>query len=1504
MSSTTYNSTVQKVYIAYYGRPADPLGLEYWAYQLEKAAGDLNAILNAFGTSEEARALYGAYATNFAIVNAIYQQIFNRPADASGLLYYDAGLRTGSMTIVDIAQRIIDGARERDAAVVSNKLTAAQQFTQSLDVYSKVSAYSGNSAAATARSWLSNINEQTSSLTAAQTGLPATVEAMVMAKGEDPSLASRFVLTNGVDTALLFTGGGGSDRFEASQDSLTPGDSLVGGGGNDVMSLSLNTGGTYGGSVSTSSIETVEITASGGAVTLDATGFQGVSRLVLKSPSSAVTVTNMAGLPAVSVTGAQDNVVLQAASSVIAGNADSLSLTLDGVAATKSTGIAVQGVETLAVTSIGTASGSAAQPLVLQGDSLKTVMLTGPTALSVALDLNTSLSSVGSITGDAAIQSVELRTDFNDAVSVNLGAGDDRIALSAISSLYSLDGGAGSDRLVTSVSVTDTVALNIRGFEAVELVNAPSVRMNVTNNTISNVFVQDGKGGSLSGLVSGGQAWLLLGGDLSLTNPTGWVGSSDSLTVNVGARDGAGSTGSLTNTSVSASLIETATLNNLQSVTDLNARSLGVASDALKSLTVTSTSAAPITLTGGGSSLTTVDASAVSGALTFNLSLSANAALTLVGGSGSELIAGRGLADSLVGGSGNDTLVGGLGADTLVGGEGVDVFRWALLDSTSSSTDQVLDFVSGVDKLQLEQSMSSFLGNYSTLAAAQTAAAQAASGRLGYFVSGTSTLYVVASPTGVAGSADTVVKLNGTTSLSSTDFQAYGSAGTGGVITATKAGENLIGTTKDDSFSASAAFLANSTISGGGGSDTLTISTAPTTAVLSTLAGASSNGALVTGVKTISLTSGTVNTLTMPGDAGIQIRNDSSTAAATIALGSGSGQSFSTSSSGAQTITLGGPGQYVAGGSGGDVFSSSIVNLSNTSIVGGAGNDLLKITTAGSINLPERSVTQVETIEVISGSSISLVPDQSLTVQVASNNATDSTTITGTGQTLTVTVAEPTDALTLAGSSNFVVSTPITGLVTNQSTGSATITTGASGTVSATTPTTVNVAAMTGSVVLSGNANYTVTGLGSSVLTGASATGLTEGTSHTSGLLMIKASGNKANLVTLNPQATGAVTIESAHTGSGANGLTIATGTSLSRSISVTLSGATGDVTATGSNPVSMSVEAGSHSLVGGSGQDTLLGFTGADTIVGGVGADRISTGGGADTLILSPTLDTGTVSGVTASAALPANGASVDVTNMDIVVGFANGMRVVTNLTETGTLARNGGTLGAGGSTSTDADGALLKGIYNSSTNQFTLSDTGTSSLFIYDDNGDVAGATYRGVVLVGYVDQEGNDTYTSSEGFSAVSAQSQGSAPVSAGSITVNPTADTGLATDFAFGVAAPSVGATLDVSSLTRITGFVVSATLISGLTETGAVARAGDTMGTGANTAGSKDWALIRGTLNDNANTFVISNTGLDSLFVYDDNGDAAGGNFRGVLLVGYYDSTGNDTFTGTFTGVGP
>ncbi len=93
---------------------------------------------------------------------------------------------------------------------------------------------------------------------------------------------------------------------------------------------------------------------------------------------------------------------------------------------------------------------------------------------------------------------------------------------------------------------------------------------------------------------------------------------------------------------------------------------------------------------------------------------------TLVGGEGDDTLFGNQDADALLGGFGNDTLyggqgndtlygelgndvlIGGLGSDTLFGGAGADIFRFAqAADSTFSARDLIIDFETGVDRIDL-----------------------------------------------------------------------------------------------------------------------------------------------------------------------------------------------------------------------------------------------------------------------------------------------------------------------------------------------------------------------------------------------------------------------------------------------------------------------------------------------------------------------------------------------------------------------------------------------------------------------------------------------------------------------------------------------------------------------------------------------------------------------------------------------------------------------------------
>jgi hypothetical protein len=127
---------VQKVYIAYYGRPADPEGQQFWADQLEASGGDLSAIIDAFGDSDEFKAEFGELSIA-ELVNNLFQQLFGRDADDEGLNFYEDLVTSGHKTLASISLDILNGARDGDATIVEDKLTYVEEFTLKIKVKSK-----------------------------------------------------------------------------------------------------------------------------------------------------------------------------------------------------------------------------------------------------------------------------------------------------------------------------------------------------------------------------------------------------------------------------------------------------------------------------------------------------------------------------------------------------------------------------------------------------------------------------------------------------------------------------------------------------------------------------------------------------------------------------------------------------------------------------------------------------------------------------------------------------------------------------------------------------------------------------------------------------------------------------------------------------------------------------------------------------------------------------------------------------------------------------------------------------------------------------------------------------------------------------------------------------------------------------------------------------------------------------------------------------------------------
>lgn len=162
MANQVYLDTVQSLYVAYYGRPADPSGLQYWAERLEASDGNLSEIINAFGTSPEYASRFGD-SDSSTQVNTLYQQLFGRDAEDEGRSFYTNMLDSGEKTLAEIALTISEAAQGSDRTTFEGRTTVANAFTQELDTQEEIDAYSSERGVGIGRAYLERVTEQTSS---------------------------------------------------------------------------------------------------------------------------------------------------------------------------------------------------------------------------------------------------------------------------------------------------------------------------------------------------------------------------------------------------------------------------------------------------------------------------------------------------------------------------------------------------------------------------------------------------------------------------------------------------------------------------------------------------------------------------------------------------------------------------------------------------------------------------------------------------------------------------------------------------------------------------------------------------------------------------------------------------------------------------------------------------------------------------------------------------------------------------------------------------------------------------------------------------------------------------------------------------------------------------------------------------------------------------------------------------------------------------------------------
>ncbi|AMC35796.1 DUF4214 domain-containing protein [Janthinobacterium sp. B9-8] len=428
MATAAALAFVQKLYVAYYQRPADYAGQQYWAEKFDKEGG-ASAIANAFATSAESVTLYGTQALA-AQISAVYQASFGRAAETAGLQFYLNEISAGRMTVGTMAVSVLNGAAGADLTVLNAKLAVAAAYTTAASDATGILKYAGTAAADIARTFLTavvSVATQTS-----QTALITANLNSIVAQG------TAFTLTTGIDS---FTGTAGSDSFSSTAvGGFGALDSLDGGAGTDVLTVSDTTAIATSTSQVVKNIETVTLSSSAG-VTADMTAWTGLTKATINGVGAmTITAADTANV-SVATSGAGNVAVIGTGGdlAVVAGTGN---VTIGGTAvANKLASVSVTNGAAVAVTD---RSGTAAAT----GSTLKTVTVSGATGAST-------------ITGDG-VTTLNL-TNLNAATTVN------NVTLTAAAATRALvlnlngvdEGAAGTDAGTTVVTDAEATSLTI-----------------------------------------------------------------------------------------------------------------------------------------------------------------------------------------------------------------------------------------------------------------------------------------------------------------------------------------------------------------------------------------------------------------------------------------------------------------------------------------------------------------------------------------------------------------------------------------------------------------------------------------------------------------------------------------------------------------------------------------------------------------------------------------------------------------------------------------------------------------------------------------------------------------------------------------------------------------------------------------------------------------------------------------------------------------------------------
>ncbi len=720
---------LNQVYLAYFGRPVDVDGANFYANV------PIATVVAAFSASPESVALYGS-TFNVSAVNAIYQNLFGRPASLTEAQFWVNVVTAPGSTVSAAAAAftILNNAQNADLTTVNNKLAASAAFTADITTVAQATGYSGTNAAASARAFIATV-------TASATTIPTQAQidaALANAVSVGGVAGTVFALTTAVDT---LTGTSGNDTFNAVVDytagatttstatTLNVADTINGGAGTDTLNLTVSGSATGPNGAVTlplatiSGVENVNVRAVTGStqvITVDANGFNGVTTLSSDRSTDAVTFINVAGTTAIGVIG--NGVSTNGATTAtFAASAAAPTLNIGGgtVGAGAIT-ITAAGATSFAINSLGTVNNvvgtiagpatataltiNAAADLVaagITGAALTKITVSGGAADTVkATVAGQGASAVQIGTVGAAVTTIDasgltaggLAATLTAAVtSFKGGAGSDTITTATLTATVAsqIDAGAGIDTLVVAASADVSSATKAKEFANFEVLNIAAGQTAdaslFTTSAISKIML----GGTNAGVtnLSAAQAANI---QIYANETTPVIGVKDATingnldTIKFTFDDGLTAVNPISLGAFTAAGVETINVvaNDNATLSDLSGAT------SLTSMTVTGSGNVSIStgaLTVNPNSV--IDASAVTGTVTINeTGATANGLKVLGSLTKANTITGSAQADTIVGGAAADTIVTAGGTDIITTGAGGDNITVSATGALPSST--------------------------------------------------------------------------------------------------------------------------------------------------------------------------------------------------------------------------------------------------------------------------------------------------------------------------------------------------------------------------------------------------------------------------------------------------------------------------------------------------------------------------------------------------------------------------------------------------------------------------------------------------------------------------------------------------------------------------------------------------------------------------------------------------------------------------------------------------